>query len=49
MNEETKHFNDIFDIHHNPERRDIIRIRRRKERKVKEKGEDLGLDISPKP
>lgn len=48
MNEETKHFVDIFESHHNPEKRSYIRMKKLKEKKVKEKGEDLGLDMSPK-
>ena len=47
-NEETKHFEDIFESHHNPGRRDYIRMRKLKEKKVKDKGEDLGLDMSQK-
>ena len=48
MNEETKHFDEIFNFHHDPARRDYLRMMKRKEKKVREKGEDLGLDVSPK-
>ncbi len=46
MNEETKHFDDIFESHHNPEKRSFLRMQKLKKKKVKEKGEDLGLDVS---
>lgn len=48
MNEETKQFKAIFEAHHDPQMQDLKRLLRRKGEKIKEKSEDLGLDLSQK-
>ena len=45
-NEETKQFREIFEAHHDPEIQDLKRMLRRKQEKIQEKKEDLGLDLS---
>lgn len=44
MNEESRQFHKIFEAHHDPEIQELKRMRRRKEDKIRDKQEDLGLD-----
>ena len=46
MNEETKQFRAIFEAHHDPEIQELKRMLRRKQEKIDDKKEDLGLDVS---
>jgi hypothetical protein len=46
MSESSKQFHEIFEAHHDPEIQELKRMRRRKEEKIKNKREDLGLDVS---
>jgi len=47
-NEETKHFDEIFATHHSADKRGYMYLKKKKDKKRKEKGEDLGLDMSEK-
>ena len=46
MNEATKQFREIFEAHHDPEMQELKRMVRRKQEKIDDKKEDLGLDVS---
>ena len=46
MNEATKQFREIFEAHHDPEMQELKRMLRRKQEKIQDKKEDLGLDVS---
>ena len=46
MNEASRQFHEIFEAHHDPEIQELKRMRRRKEERIKDKSEDLGLDVS---
>lgn len=46
--EASKQFAEIFEAHHNPGKWNYIRLRKQKEKKIRDKGEDLGLDMSQK-
>ena len=44
--EASKQFREIFEAHHDPEIQELKRMVRRKRDKIRDKQEDLGLDVS---
>ena len=44
--EVSKQFREIFESHHDPEIQELKKMVRRKQEKIDDKKEDLGLDVS---
>jgi hypothetical protein len=44
--EPSKQFREIFEAHHDPEIQELKRMLRRKQERIQDKQEDLGIDIT---